>query len=400
MFRRLRYGLRLFGLRMRRRSYTWTRRLPRAAMRNMGLFYGGLILGALLLTVSRFYPGFYSSLAISASQGMAAVVSSCQRLIIPAMTEITGSDLPMELLKKGLPILELGPEPSAFDGQDAVRSLVRVVTSFDLADPASFITAGLPQLQGAGVEEAPRIEITLPDKPEPIPEMPASALPAREQPPLPREWGSRPVMAVYHTHNSETYHRPGMNPDRFNDYHIRNTTDTGIMRVGREFTRILQEQYGIPVLHSQRLHDGDGFLRSYINSLATITRILADNDQIEVVLDLHRDGVAKADFTTTINGQQTAQILIVVTTDDYGLPHPQWRRNLSFARFLHERMEAMYPGLSRGVKVVGTARYNLHVHPRALLLEIGNYNHPEELALRSARLLADVFAKVMADLPL
>jgi hypothetical protein len=30
---------------------------------------------------------------------------------------------------------------------------------------------------------------------------------------------------------------------------------------------------------------------------------------------------------------------------------------------------------------------------------MGNYNHPEELALRSARLLADVFAKVMADLP-
>ena len=58
MFRRLRYGLRLLGLRMRRRSYAWTRRLPRAAVRNMGLFYGGLILGALLLTVGRFYPGF------------------------------------------------------------------------------------------------------------------------------------------------------------------------------------------------------------------------------------------------------------------------------------------------------------------------------------------------------
>ena len=134
-----------------------------------------------------------------------------------------------------------------------------------------------------------------------------------------------------------------MNPDRFNDYHIRNTTDTGIMRVGREFARVMPEQYGIPVLHSQRLHDSDGFLRSYINSLDTITRILADNDQVEVVLDLHRDGVANADLTTTINGQQVAQILIVVTTDDYGLPHPNWRRNLAFARFLHERMEEMYP---------------------------------------------------------
>ena len=30
-----------------------------------GLFYGGLILGALLLTVSRFYPGFYSSLPLA-----------------------------------------------------------------------------------------------------------------------------------------------------------------------------------------------------------------------------------------------------------------------------------------------------------------------------------------------
>ncbi|NLN15945.1 MAG: stage II sporulation protein P [Firmicutes bacterium] len=397
MFRRLRYGLRLLGLRMRRRSYAWTRRLPRAAVRNMGLFYGGLILGALLLTVGRFYPGFYSSLATGAFRGAAALVSSCQQLIIPAMIEISGSDLPKEILKKGLPILELGPEP--FDGQDAVRSLVRVVTSFDLADPATFIAAGLPQLQGSGLEELPRIEITLPEKSEPVQEIPAAALPPRQPAPRPREWGSRPLIVVYHTHNSETYHRPGMNPARFNDYHLRNTTDTGIMRVGREFARVMQERYGIPVLHSQRLHDSDGFLRSYINSLDTITRILAENDQVEVVLDFHRDGVANADLTTTINGEEVAQILIVVTTDDYGLPHPNWRRNLAFARFLHERMEEMYPGLSRGVRVVTTARYNLHVHPRALLLEMGNYNHPEELALRSARLLADVFAKVMADLP-
>jgi len=151
----------------------------------MGLFYGGLILGALLLTVGRFYPGFYSSLATGAFRGAAALVSSCQQLIIPAMIEISGSDLPKEILKKGLPILELGPEP--FDGQDAVRSLVRVVTSFDLADPATFIAAGLPQLQGSGLEELPRIEITLPEKSEPVQEIPAAALPPRQPAPRPRE---------------------------------------------------------------------------------------------------------------------------------------------------------------------------------------------------------------------
>ena len=283
------------------------------------------------------------------------------------MIEISGSDLPKEILKKGLPILELGPEP--FDGQDAVRSLVRVVTSFDLADPATFIAAGLPQLQGSGVGRAP------PALRSPCPKSQSQSrksllplFPQGSRRPVPgsggagpSSWSTIPIIP-----------KPtivGDEPARFNDYHLRNTTDTGIMRVGREFARVMQERYGIPVLHSQRLHDSDGFLRSYINSLDTITRILAENDQVEVVLDFHRDGVANADLTTTINGEEVAQILIVVTTDDYGLPHPNWRRNLAFARFLHERMEEMYPGLSRGVRVVTTARYNLHVHPRALLLK-------------------------------
>ena len=68
---------------------------------------------------------------------MAAVVSSCQRLITD-LTEVTGSDLPMEP-SKGPAYPGIG-RASAFDGQDAVRSLF-VVTALTADRPASLLQA-------------------------------------------------------------------------------------------------------------------------------------------------------------------------------------------------------------------------------------------------------------------
>jgi stage II sporulation protein P len=102
-------------------------------------------------------------------------------------------------------------------------------------------------------------------------------------------------------------------------------------------------------------------------------------------------------ITTEINGQKVAKIMIVVTNNNYGLPHPNWRKNVSFAKKLATKMNAMYPGLLRKVKFISNRRYNQHVHPRCLLLEVGGASSTLEEAKRSSYLFADVVAKLMEE---
>jgi stage II sporulation protein P len=397
MFRQFRYQLRITSLRVRRRVLLLSRRLPRSFFRNLAAFYGVLLLFTLLVSGARNNPGALHNFSQLAARGVTSMVQGREEMVVPAMARLVPQgDLPKTLLQQALPILESGPEPNtAMDGYRILRELIKVVARFDPGDPRTFIAAGLPR---GTVPTRPQVEIEVPPQ---RPAPPPPTLPPPEPSPSPGvpRWGQEPIVGLYHTHNSETYHREGLDPRRFSDYHLHNTTDTGIMRVGGELARTLEEKHGIPVLHSRALHDQDGFLHSYVNSLRTAEGMVRENPQLEVILDIHRDGIPDLDLLTEIGGQPVARILIIVTTDAYGLPHPRWRENLAFARVLHDRMETMYPGLSRGVRIVDTARYNQHVHPRALLLEIGNYNHWEEPALRAARLFADVLAAALQDLP-
>ena len=107
-------------------------------------------------------------------------------------------------------------------------------------------------------------------------------------------------------------------------------------------------------------------------------KILEENPSIEVVIDLHRDGVAEnRHLVTTINGKDTALFMFyngLSYTNSYGqvdyLPNPYIQDNLAFSFQLEYQAAMYYPELYRGIYLAGL-RYNLHLKPRALLLEAG-----------------------------
>jgi stage II sporulation protein P len=202
------------------------------------------------------------------------------------------------------------------------------------------------------------------------------------------------VVAIYHTHASELYHQPGMNLE-FDSYHLPNSTETGVLQVGKHLTACL-ESLGVSVTHSLRLHDTPSFTKAYQESAKTVSSLVKENPALAMVFDIHRDGVKGVEYVKEIEGRQTAQILIVVTTNDY-LPNPHWQENLAFATELKKNMDYLYPGLCRGIMIVRDSRFNQHLHSQLLLLEIGNYTHTIEPALRSAELLANVIAKMVKE---
>lgn len=74
--------------------------------------------------------------------------------------------------------------------------------------------------------------------------------------------------------------------------------------------------------------------------------------------------------------------------------HQNWKKNLEFAQKMSGKIEEMYPGLLKRLEIRDTT-YNQDLHPRALLLEIGDYNNTTTEAINSVRLLADVISSLL-----
>jgi len=190
-------------------------------------------------------------------------------------------------------------------------------------------------------------------------------------------------VGIYHTHTGETYRDDG-----------KSRLDGGrggVVEVGAVLAETLREEYGIGVVHSDRIHD-EIYGRAYLQSEQTVRQMLAEYPEIEVLLDIHRDSErARRNTVALIGGREVARVLLVVGSDARR-PFPNWRENYEFARRLASRMDQLYPGLSLGVKVK-EGRYNQYLHPHALVVEVGSTSNTKEEAVRAARLLADVLAR-------
>ena len=198
---------------------------------------------------------------------------------------------------------------------------------------------------------------------------------------------------IYHTHSQE----------EFADFHEGNKEAT-IVGVGDYLTKLLTER-GYRVIHDRSVYDvQDGKLdrsRAYTCALEGITKILEENPSVEVVLDLHRDGVNEdTHLVTELNGKKTAMIMFFNGTSetpdgpvDY-LENPCRSENLAFSFQLKLCAEAWYPGFTRKIYLKGL-RYNLHVRPRAALIEVGAQNNTYGEAKNAMEPLADLLDMVL-----
>lgn len=183
-------------------------------------------------------------------------------------------------------------------------------------------------------------------------------------------------VVIYHTHTTESFVPTSGN--KFTE-----DLDLTVAKLGDELTSILLENYGIQVIHNSEIHDIPRST-SYEKALPTVKSLLEENPDTKIIIDLHRDGVDRKISTAQINGQNMGRILFVV-----GSSHPRWQENYQKALLLHDALEEMAPGISRGVRERPLV-YNQHVHPGALLIEVGGHENSLEEVQRVLPLLARV----------
>ena len=141
-----------------------------------------------------------------------------------------------------------------------------------------------------------------------------------------------PQILIYHSHSQETFcdSREGKEEDT-------------IVGVGAYLTKLLSETYGYQVMHVTEKFDlAGGELdrsKAYDYARAWLEPVLKENPSIQVVIDLHRDGVPDdRRLVTEINGKETAQLLFynglshTINSGDLSyLPNPYIQDNLAFS---------------------------------------------------------------------
>ena len=207
---------------------------------------------------------------------------------------------------------------------------------------------------------------------------------------LPQE-GDGPQILIYHTHSQEAFADS-----------VPGDVNTGIVGVGECLTKILTEQYGYRVLHNTGQYDVETRDNAYSRALPAVEQILAENPSIQVIIDLHRDEVAEeTKLVTDIQGRPTARFMFFnglsrtrKTADIDYLANENQEANLAFSFQMQLKAAEYYPGLTRRIYLKGY-RYNMHLRPRTLLVELGAQNNTVEEAINACDPLAHILDMVL-----
>lgn len=209
------------------------------------------------------------------------------------------------------------------------------------------------------------------------------------------EQEKKPQILIIHTHGAS---------EAFRD--SKNGKDDSIIGVGSRLAEILSKQYGYQVIHDKTEYDRiNGRIdrnKAYNMSLEGTKKILKKYPSIELIIDLHRDGVGyKVNRTTIIDGKKTAQVMFFngLSRSSSGnieyLKNPNLQGNLAFSLQLKLACMRHYKDFAKAVYLKGY-RYNMHLKKRYTLIELGNENNTVAEAKNAAAPLALVIHEVLS----
>ena len=203
-----------------------------------------------------------------------------------------------------------------------------------------------------------------------------------------------PKVLIFHTHSQEAFA-----DSKAGDV---NTTIVGVGKYLSEQLNAL----GLETMHHDGVYDLiNGQLdrsKAYQQAEVGVKNILNQYPSIEVIIDLHRDGVPETThLVTEIDGKQVAKIMYfngLCRTKSNGdltsMPNPYIQDNLALSLQMQLESEKLYSGFTRRIYLKGY-RYNMHLMPKSLLIEAGAQTNTVEEIKNAMDLLAKILSKVL-----
>lgn len=198
-----------------------------------------------------------------------------------------------------------------------------------------------------------------------------------------------PTMLIYHSHAGETY---SDSPE--GNYHSQNNRDKSVLEVGTLLTEQLSQK-GWGVAHSTKYHDYPDFTKSYASSLETVKSMLNNHKNINIAIDLHRDGRdlnTDADMqkenermTTTYNGEKVAKFFFVVGMKNTNVDEVQ-----ELAEDITKFAQSKYPELVLPIVKKQYGKFNQYMAKNHMLIEIGSNGTSSDEAKASVKYVAEI----------
>ena len=209
-----------------------------------------------------------------------------------------------------------------------------------------------------------------------------------------------PLILIVHTHGTESYSPNGALSVAPSFLHRSSNTEANVVAVGKVMSDMLNDA-GIPTLHCETMHDLESYTRSYNLAADTIQKYLAQYPSIKYVFDVHRDAIIRQNGDlirpiTVINGEVTAQVMLLVGTNEQGADHPDWETNFTIATQLQNRLVANYERFARPINIRG-ASFNEQFTKGSLLIEIGSAANSLEEAKNAAKYLTYSIIDMIKD---
>lgn len=302
------------------------------------------------------------------------------------------------IFKKTIPMMELG-----YKGKDnnLFLSIFSMTTKIDLRDPKTLLCTQIPLLE---IYEPDDVKITLEDQIAIYDELSSVTIDDSEKviedikPTNVKINNNQPLVLIYHTHTTESYTSSSKTKIEYISPWRTLDKNKNIARVGEEIKNILNNEYGIQVLHDTTVHDYPSYDGSYTRSLKTVERVLKENPTIKYVFDIHRDGLKdtkknRENCVSVFGEQKVAKVMMVVGNDNFN-----HRQNLSFAQNIENQLNKKYPGITRGLLSRDNRKYNQFVSDYAALLEVGSNLNTLEEALEASKPLAKVLGEIIIEL--
>ena len=226
--------------------------------------------------------------------------------------------------------------------------------------------------------------------------VPGTAVVKKENEHVPASLSQTKKVFIYHSHGRESFlpELEGVtSPNEANDPEI------NVRLLGKRLAAKLTE-LGVGALSSdvdyQTVIKDHNWNFSYQYSLETVKEAFAANPDLEYFIDIHRDSQGREITTKEFDGVPYARVAFVI-----GQENPNWEKNEAFAAKIHERLEKLYPGLSRGSwgkdSRSGHGEYNQSFSPNSILIEVGGVENTLEETYRTIDVLARVIAEIVME---
>lgn len=206
---------------------------------------------------------------------------------------------------------------------------------------------------------------------------------------------------IYHTHTYEAYTATADMP--YTPTEKWRTADDGrnMVAVGAYLAQLLQSA-GVQVTHDTTAFEPPQLSSAYERSLEMLNRRAAQGEAYDLYIDLHRDAYSKNNGPNTVEkeGEALARLLMLIGkgTGRTGAGYaekPDWESNQRIAQAISDQLNAQCEGLCRGV-ALKSGRYNQHIAPKCVLIEVGNNYNTLEEALAAMPYLANAIC-ALAD---